>query len=134
VVCSKGTYIRTLCHDIGERLGCGGAMASLTRSRVGIFNLSGALRLSEIERLRDEDKISDVIIPPDAVFEEYRAVTVTSVGKRLLENGNWLPADMLENGQDLREAEQIRMYDEAGRFYGVYQYKAGKAKPVKMFL
>ena len=134
VVCSKGTYIRTLCHDIGERLGCGGAMASLTRSRVGVFNLDGALRLSEIEKLRDENKISSVIIPPDAVFEEDRAVTVTCEGKRLLENGNWLPADMLENGQGLREEEQIRMYDEAGRFYGVYQYRAGKAKPVKMFL
>ncbi|MDE7197268.1 MAG: tRNA pseudouridine(55) synthase TruB [Lachnospiraceae bacterium] len=134
VVCSKGTYIRTLCHDIGGRLGCGGAMASLTRSRVGIFGLEGALRLSEIEKLRDEDKISSVIIQPDAVFDTYRAVTVAAVGKRLLENGNRIPAGMLPNAQDLREKEQLRMYDEAGRFYGVYQYGAGEAKPIKMFL
>ncbi len=134
VVCSKGTYIRTLCHDIGGRLGCGGAMASLTRSRVGIFGLEGALRLSEIEKLRDEDKISSVIIRPDAVFDTYRAVTVAAAGKRLLENGNRIPAGMLPDAQDLREKEQLRMYDEAGRFYGVYQYGAGEAKPVKMFL
>lgn len=134
VVCSKGTYIRTLCHDIGERLGCGGAMASLTRSRVGIFGIDGALPLSEIEKLRDEDKIGSVIISPDAVFEKCRAVTVSSAGKRLLENGNRLSADMLADARDLREEEQIRMYDESGRFYGIYRYESGEAKPVKMFL
>lgn len=134
VVCSKGTYIRTLCHDIGERLGCGGAMASLTRSRVGIFGIDQALRLSEIEKLRDEDRISDVIIPPDAVFASCRAVAVTAEGKRLLENGNRLSAELLSDAGSLREEEQIRMYDETGRFYGVYQYEAGEARPVKMFL
>lgn len=136
VVCSKGTYIRTLCHDIGERLGCGGAMASLTRSRVGIFGLDQALRLSEIERLRDEGKISDVIVPPDAVFEGCRAVTVDAVGKRLLENGNRLPAGLLSEAEGLKEEEQLRMYDETGRFYGLYRYDEGKkeARPVKMFL
>ncbi len=134
VVCSKGTYIRTLCHDMGERLGCGGAMASLTRSRVGMFRLEDALRLSEIEELRDEDKISSVIMSPDAVFEAYRSVTVRPEGKRLLENGNRLPADMLGEVRKLREQELLRMYDQAGRFYGVYRYEAGSARPVKMFL
>ena len=136
VVCSKGTYIRTLCHDIGEKLGCGGAMASLTRSRVGIFGIEEALRLSEIEKLRDENKISDVIIPPDAVFGECREVRVTKAVCRLLENGNKIPAGMLADSALLREQERLRMYDEAGRFYGIYQYHAGakEARPVKMFL
>ena len=53
VVCSKGTYIRTLCHDIGEKLGVGGAMQSLQRSRVGIFRVEDALTLSKLEKLRD---------------------------------------------------------------------------------
>lgn len=136
VVCSKGTYIRTLCHDIGERLGCGGAMASLTRSRVGIFGLEQALRLSEIEKLRDENKISDVIIPPDAVFSSARAVTVTPEGKRLLENGNRIPAKLLSEAGNMGEEEQLRMYDEAGRFYGIYRYdeEREEVRPVKMFL
>lgn len=136
VVCSKGTYIRTLCHDIGEKLGCGGAMASLTRSRVGIFGIGEALRLSEIEKLRDENKISDVIISPDAVFGECREVRVTKAVCRLLENGNKIPAGMLADSALLREQERLRMYDEAGRFYGIYQYHAGakEARPVKMFL
>ncbi len=136
VVCSKGTYIRTLCHDIGDRLGCGGAMEALTRTRVGIFGVGDALLLSEIERLRDEGEISSVIIPPDAVFGEYRAVEVSAEGKRLLENGNKLPVEMLIEGGNLCEEERLRMYDRAGRFYGIYQYhaKGKEARPVKMFL
>ena len=136
VVCSKGTYIRTLCHDIGEKLGCGGVMAALQRSRVGIFGIEEALTLSQIERLRDEDKISDVIIPPDGVFGQCRAVKVTPDGKRLLENGNRIPVRMLSGNAGLQEAEQVRMYDEEGRFYGIYQYlsKPGEVRPVKMFL
>lgn len=136
VVCAKGTYIRTLCHDIGEKLGCGGAMASLTRSRVGIFGIEKALRLAEIEKLRDEDKISDIIIPPDAVFSDCREVKAVSAACRFLENGNKIPAGMLGDHVSLREKERLRMYDEAGRFYGIYEYDAGakEAKPVKMFL
>lgn len=136
VVCSKGTYIRTLCHDIGEKLGCGGAMASLIRSRVGIFGLEEALRLSEIEKLRDEDKISNIIVPPDVVFGDCREVKVTSAARRLLENGNKIPAGMLADSSLLRGKERLRMYDEEGRFYGIYEYYAGakEARPVKMFL
>ena len=136
VVCSKGTYIRTLCHDIGEKLGCGGAMASLIRSRVGIFGLEEALRLSEIEKLRDEDKISNIIVPPDVVFGDCREVKVTSAARRLLENGNKIPAGMLADSSLLRGKERLRMYDEEGRFYGIYEYHAGakEARPVKMFL
>ncbi len=136
VVCSKGTYIRTLCHDIGEKLGCGGAMASLTRSRVGIFGIEKALRLAEIEKLRDEDKISDIIVSPDAVFSDCKEVKAVSAACRLLENGNKIPVGMLGYPVSLREKERLRMYDETGRFYGIYEYDAGakEAKPVKMFL
>ena len=136
IVCSKGTYIRTLCHDIGEKLGCGGVMTALERSRVGIFGIEEALTLSQIERLRDEDKISSVIIPPDGVFGQCRAVKVTPEGRRLLENGNRLPGRMFAGNVSLEEAEQVRMYDAEGRFYGIYQYlsRPDEARPVKMFL
>lgn len=136
VVCSKGTYIRTLCHDIGERLGVGGVMEQLTRSRVGIFDIEKALTLAEIERLRDEEKISNVIISPDAVFPQLRAVTVAENVVRLLQNGNRIPEAMLARGISLKDGEEVRMYDETGLFYGIYQYqsKSHDAKPVKMFL
>lgn len=136
VVCSKGTYIRTLCHDIGERLFVGGVMESLTRSRVGIFGIDGALTLAELEKLRDENKISDVIISPDAVFPDLRAVTVAENAVRLLQNGNRIPETMISQAASFADGEEIRMYDGTGLFYGVYQYqgRSHDAKPVKMFL
>ncbi|MDE6846362.1 MAG: tRNA pseudouridine(55) synthase TruB [Lachnospiraceae bacterium] len=139
VVCSKGTYIRTLCHDIGGKLGCGGAMESLTRSRVGIFRLENALTLSELEQLRDEGKISNVIIPPDDVFENDRAVYVNEQGIRMVQNGNRLGMAQLTYEMqtiDFADKEQVRVYGGEGRFYGIYAFYAAERifKPVKMFL
>ena len=136
VVCSKGTYIRTLCHDIGERLSCGGAMKSLVRSRVGIFRMEDALTLEQIERLRDEGGLSGAVWSPDTVFEACKAVTVTGPGQRMAENGNRLPAGLLAEKILLADGEQVRVYDEAGRFYGIYQFQgeACDLKPLKMFL
>ena len=136
VVCSKGTYIRTLCHDIGAKLKCGGAMESLTRTRVGVFRIEDALTLATIERMRDEDKITCVIMPPDAVFEKARAVTVNEQGRKMVQNGNCLTAMQLTEPVRFTDKEQIRVYDSEGKFYGIYDYHiAEKAlKPVKMFL
>ena len=136
VVCSKGTYIRTLCHDIGEKLKCGGAMESLTRTRVGIFGIEDALTLKEIEHLRDDNKITTVIIPPDAVFGKVRAVTVNEKGRKMVQNGNRLTAAQLAVPVQFTDKEQIRVYDSEGKFYGIYDYhKAERTlKPVKMFL
>lgn len=136
VVCSKGTYIRTLCHDIGDRLGCGGAMESLTRSRVGFFCIEEALTLAKLEKLRDEGKLSEVITAPDRIFENCRAVTVTQAGQKMAANGNRLRDSLLTVHIMPAEREQVRVYNEAGRFYGIYQYdkEAGDFKPVKMFL
>lgn len=136
VVCSKGTYIRTLCHDIGAALGCGGAMQSLVRSRVGVFGIEDALTLHQIEILRDEGKLLDAIIAPDAVFDHCKAFTVTPAGQRMAENGNRLDSGLLTDKTQLCDQEQVRIYDETGRFYGIYRYqeKMRDFKPVKMFL
>lgn len=136
VVCSKGTYIRTLCHDIGVGLGCGGAMETLTRSRVGIFRVEDALTLGELEKLRDENKISSVIIPPDAIFAKDRAVTVNEQGRKMAQNGNRLGKAQLTEAMRFADGEQVRVYDGDGRFYGIYDYHQAERtlKPVKMFL
>ena len=63
VTCSKGTYIRTLCHDIGEKLGCGGCMESLLRTRVSSFTLKDSLKLPEIEKLQESGKIEQILMP-----------------------------------------------------------------------
>ena len=138
VVCSKGTYIRTLCHDIGIKLGCGGAMESLVRSRVGIFRVEDALTLSELEQLRDEGKISNVIVSPDAVFAKDRAVYVNEQGLKLVQNGNRLGILQLtrEMQPEFADKEEVRVYDADEKFYGIYAYHSAERilKPVKMFL
>lgn len=136
VVCSKGTYIRTLCHDIGANLGCGGAMESLTRSRVGIFGIEDALTLTELQRLRDEDKITNVIVPPDAIFAKDRAAVVNEQGQRMVQNGNRLGAAQLAEAMCFTDGEQVRVYDDDGKFYGIYVYykEENLLKPIKMFL
>lgn len=63
VSCSKGTYIRTLCHDIGEKLGCGGCMESLIRTRVSTFRIEDAKTLDEIETLKQEGKLAELLVP-----------------------------------------------------------------------
>ncbi len=147
VVCSKGTYIRTICQDIGDRLGCGAVMSSLVRTRVGSFRLEGARTLSEIEKIRDGAGLESVLIPVDACFKEYPAVRVKESGLRFLKNGNELAVSMAEimaeksaagkiRIEDMPADSAFRIYDPEGTFYGVYRLKNGKRtlKPWKMFL
>ncbi len=135
VECSKGTYIRTLCHDMGQKAGCGGIMESLLRTRVDRFALSDALKLSEIEDLAKEGRVEEVLIPVDAVFEKHPAYQVFEQYRKALENGNVLSDKMVRAIDSVEEDDLLRIYDEAGRFYGLYERKeTGEIKPVKMFL
>lgn len=76
VRCSKGTYIRTLCHDIGEKLGVGGCMDSLLRTKVSIFELENTMKLSEIQEYKDQGRFIECVMPVDAIFPEYRKIVV----------------------------------------------------------
>lgn len=141
VVCSKGTYIRTLCQDIGERLGCGAAMSSLVRTRVGSFELEKAHTLAEIEQIRDSAGVESVLIPVDGCFKEYPAVMVTDKTQcALLENGNKLRFSAAETKdvslEKLPDNSPVRVYHRNGIFYGVYLLEKGRKtlKPWKMFL
>lgn len=87
VRCSKGTYIRSLCHDIGEHLGCGACMTSLVRTAASVFEIKNALTLSEIEEKVRAEGAQSVLQPPDAVFEGYDRIVVTSAVKERLLNG-----------------------------------------------
>lgn len=135
VACSKGTYIRTLCHDIGAQLGCGGAMEALKRTRVGQFTVDQAITLGQLEALRDAGRVAEQVISVDAVFGELPAVHVKDENLKLIENGNaFAAAQVLE--PELCGSGRVRVYDEAGRFYGVYGYDSVRRRmqPVKMFL
>lgn len=139
VTCSKGTYIRTLCHDIGKALGIGAAMEHLTRTRVDVFRLEDALRLSEIEQLaiNDIDILAARIRQVDSLFPHFPKVQVVSGVQRLLENGNHLPPDGLM-GMDgtvpkRDEQESVLVYDSQRNFRAIYTYLDGRYKCKKMF-
>lgn len=130
VHCSKGTYIRTLCHDIGERLSCGGCMEALLRIRAGRFSQDTSLTLSEIAERCREGSLADVIIPVDAMFEEYPKLTVRRDWDSKAKNGNPLPQRALESApqtnRDCRNPGYVRLYDEEGQFISVCRWQEEK--------
>lgn len=131
VHCGKGTYIRTLCNDIGEKLGCGGLMEYLERQRVGVFDISKSITLKEAEELMKADKLSEFIIPVDAVFADLPSINTGKDSDKLLHNGNPLSATNINLNN-----KKCRVYDSEGKFCGIYEYDVHKHKlmPVKMFL
>lgn len=132
VTCSKGTYIRTLCHDIGEKLGCGGCMEALLRTRSGRFTLEESYTLAQIEDAVKDGSISEIIFSIEKVLEEYPRVCVREAGDKLLTNGNPLAPDLL-CGQE--KDGWVRMCTSGGVFAGIYQWDMQRERyyPVKMF-
>ena len=145
VSCSKGTYIRTLCHDIGEKLKCHGCMESLLRTRVGQFLLKDSLTLAQVEAYRDENRITEIVMPVDQVFSDCRALKLTKEAAKLGYNGNPFTSTqaLTENDQMVEKSSDIsldggkwfRVYDPEGVFIGVYAYdsKRDQFRPEKMF-
>ena len=134
VSCSKGTYIRTLCHDIGEKLGVGGCMESLLRVQVGRFVLADSLRLSEIQKAKEDGNLEKILQPIDSVFEQYRAVWIRPDQEKRLQNGNSFRKP--DRSQNYDDQEMVRVYDSNGHFAAVYRYveKDHEFRIVKMFL
>ena len=145
VSCSKGTYIRTLCHDIGEKLKCHGCMESLLRTRVGQFLLKDSLTLAQVEEHRDENRITEIVMPVDQVFSDCPALKLTKEAAKLGYNGNPFTSTqaLTENDQMVEKSSDIsldggkwfRVYDPEGVFIGVYAYdsKRDQFRPEKMF-
>lgn len=135
VHCSKGTYIRTLCQDIGESLGCGGCMESLLRTQVDRFNLEDAVKLSKVQELMDAGKIDTCILPIDGMFLQDPKACVCAEGRKALINGNPLDERLITPERPLLNGERVRIYDEDGRFYALYSYEEESRRfmLVKMF-
>lgn len=136
VTCSKGTYIRTLCADIGEKLGCGGTMQSLQRTRVGSFTLEGAVTLAELEKLRDENRLEEILFPVESAFAECPVLHVRAEFVKLINNGNSFFPNQTREKTVYAEGEWVKVYRADGSFVGVYAYEISRKwyKPVKMFL
>lgn len=122
VRCSKGTYVRTLCHDIGAALGCGGCMSSLRRTMAAGFTLEQAVTL---ERVQEEG--AALLLPVDRFFGGLPAYRIPSPRQeRLCRNGSPLPAPELAAGE-------YRVYDPQGTFLCVSRWERGRLVPVKNF-
>lgn len=135
VHCSKGTYIRTLCHDIGQKLGCGGCMEQLLRTKVSRFVLKEAYTLSQIEESKEKGELDKLLLPIDSMFEEYQRIDVMDKWKKLIYNGNPFPKKASSVAVDVKDQEKVRVYDQEGRFIGLYRYRESKKDYtiVKMF-
>ena len=141
VTCSKGTYIRTLCHDIGRLLGCGGCMEHLTRTRVDRFSIEDSLTLDQLEQLRDQAAVESCILPVEEALQSYPPLGCLPEADSLLHNGNpcfarhldWSQSDRWKAGAE--DGQMFRMYDSGSGFTGVYQYQEDRHwwKPWKMF-
>lgn len=123
ILCSKGTYVRTLCHDIGQALGCGGCMASLRRTMACGFSLTQAHPLEEVVGHPDP---SSLLLPVDRLFADRPSLRLKAQGEKKVRNGVSLSTP------DLKEGE-YRIYGETGDFLALSQCKSGKLTTIKSF-
>ena len=123
VRCSKGTYVRTLCHDIGQALGCGGCMSSLRRTKAGGYGLDRAVTMEEIISMDDP---AACLLPVDSVFDRLPRVTVHENQLRAIYNGAAVKASGLADGP-------YRVYAPDGTFLMVGLAEGGTLKTVKSF-
>lgn len=123
VRCSKGTYVRTLCHDLGQKLGCGGCMESLRRTAAGCYTLDQAVPLAEVVAHPDP---ASLLIPTDSLFAHLPWVKLQERQMKLLLNGAQVPASGLPNGE-------YRVYDPAGGFAALCRAEGGRLKTIKSF-
>lgn len=149
VSCSKGTYIRTLCHDIGQNLACGACMKELTRTKVSSFDIDNAITLKQVEEYVRESTIDKYIYPLEDVFLEYPKLVLNSNLMKFLVNGNKISENDIkkckffegvidkENSLQGMKSNQnwIRVYTDDEKFYAIYEHDENKKeyKPVKMF-
>ena len=126
VDCSKGTYIRTLCHDIGEKLQVGGCMEELERTKVGRFLKEDAVTLDEVRQKMEQGEGAELFTPLDQIFAELPAVTVTDAKAWMSYNGNDLPERFLLEKEERTDGQEVRVYDSRKNFIGLYQYRAPK--------
>ena len=134
VRCSKGTYIRTLCHDIGEKLAVGGCMKKLLRTRAAGFRMEDSRTLDELQALKDTGRLEEAVLPVETVFSGYKEIRSGDVSMdRLLRNGN--PFRFQMDGEASLE-DPFRVYDSTGLFIGIYRFSEEKRMfyPVKIFL
>lgn len=137
VECGKGTYIRSLCEDIGARCGELACMTSLKRTVVNDFKVEDSYTVSELTDMKNQGRLLEAVRPTDMVFMEYKGIYVKKDYKKYIDNGNrlypdWIDAETLS----FEDGEIVRVYNTEGNFTGLYSYiEADEGfKPYKMFI
>ena len=128
VVCSKGTYVRTLCHDIGQALGCGGCMSSLRRVKAAGFTLDDSVALEAVQEAADRGEGESLLLPVDEYFARngWRAsVTVRPAAEKVLRNGGQVATPGVEM--------ECRVYSESGEFLGLGSSAGARLRLIKSF-
>jgi len=128
--CSKGTYIRTLCADIGERLGCGGCMSFLLRLRAGPFDISGAVTLEERAARKQDSTLQEILMGVDRIFGSMKSCKLDGMQEKMFRNGMHIPFP------DAETDSFIRVYGSDGNFIAlgmIIDAKNGKYLKVKKF-
>ena len=123
--CSKGTYIRTLCSDIGDKLGCGGCMSSLRRVKAGVFSITQAYTMEQIQAAADLGGLDGIIIPVDTLFTDKPKLTVNEFEEKKLRNGNTIKIKSADG--------TYRVYSESGEFLLLAEVKDNLLKTIKSF-
>ena len=125
VRCSKGTYVRTLCHDLGQALGCGGCMSSLRRVEAGQFSVDQALTLSQVQQMADAGRAEELLLPVDSLFREYPRCTATAAQEKKIRCGSPVKTGLAGG--------EYRVYTESGEFLMLGRVEDGMMKTVKSF-
>ncbi len=137
VDCSKGTYIRTLCSDIGKILGCGAHMAELLRTKTGAFVLDDAVKLSELKALVQEGKEESVILSMEQALQSYPRITVSKKAEKMLYNGGKIFAPQYRCEEELSAGTVAAVFDSQGHLVGLYEVRKEEnffIKPFKMLI
>jgi len=127
IICSKGTYIRTLCHDIGEALGCGAALSFLRRTRAGAFTIDMANTLDDVLLKVLSGTVSDVVKPIDSIFSGFSSITITESEERKAKNG------ALCQTYEKTNDGTYRVYSQSGEFLLLGSITGNKIKTIKSF-
>lgn len=134
VTCSAGTYIRTLCADIGQRLGCGAVMATLERTEAGGFTIERSVTVSRLEELSEEERIA-LLLPTESLFSDLPRIALPTFYERLCRNGCEIYQRKI--GTSLPVGTRVRIADESGAFFALGEVRDydGKSaiKAIKFF-
>lgn len=125
VLCSKGTYIRTLCHDIGETLGCGACMSELRRVQVGKFRLEDAHSLAEVQQASDQGQAQSLFLPLDSLFEDLPALCLDTKAEKKIRVGAQVPSRATPG--------RYRVYGPEGSFLAIGEVREGQLCTIKSF-